>query len=155
MRPTAEKAIQLDPLSAESYDALGAAYARGTGIQPDGGTGGVASGLGPNTQNWALGATVTFPAFDWFSIRAKKEIEVHNERSAAANYDFSPIGGDHGAYDGVDDAALQDVPWRATHKYFAIQGYGPRAGPQQPADRFQDGRLTGTVRPDHARDGTH
>jgi outer membrane protein TolC len=65
----------------------GAAYARGTGIQPDGRTGGVASGLGPNTQNWTLGASVTFPAFDWFSIRAKKEIEVHNERSAAANYD--------------------------------------------------------------------
>ena len=65
----------------------GAAYARGTGIQPDGRTGGAASGLGPNTQNWALGATVTFPAFDWFSIRAKKEIEVHNERSASANYD--------------------------------------------------------------------
>jgi outer membrane protein len=65
----------------------GAAYARGTGIQPDGRTGGAASGLGPNTQNWALGATLTFPAFDWFSIRAKKEIEVHNERTAAANYD--------------------------------------------------------------------
>ena len=28
MRPAAERAIQLDPLSAESYDALGAAYAR-------------------------------------------------------------------------------------------------------------------------------
>jgi tetratricopeptide (TPR) repeat protein len=28
MRAAAEKAIQLDPLSAESYDALGAAYAR-------------------------------------------------------------------------------------------------------------------------------
>ncbi len=26
--PTAEKAIQLDPLSSEAYDALGAAYAR-------------------------------------------------------------------------------------------------------------------------------
>ena len=65
----------------------GTAYARGTGIQPDGRTGGVASGLGPNIQNWALGATITFPAFDWFSIRARKEIEVHNERSAAANYD--------------------------------------------------------------------
>ena len=25
--------------------------------------------------------------------------------AAAANYDFSPIGGDHGAYDGVDDTA--------------------------------------------------
>jgi outer membrane protein TolC len=64
----------------------GAAYARGTGIQPDGRTGGAASGLGPNIQDWGLGATVTFPAFDWFSIRAKKEIEAHNERSAAATY---------------------------------------------------------------------
>jgi outer membrane protein len=64
-----------------------AAYARGTGIQPDGRTGGAASGLGPNTQNWALGATVTFPVFDLFSIREKKNIEAHNERSATANYD--------------------------------------------------------------------
>jgi outer membrane protein len=64
----------------------GAAYARGTGIQPDGRTGGFGSGLAPNIQNWAVGATVTFPAFDFFSIRAKKQIEVHNERSAAATY---------------------------------------------------------------------
>jgi outer membrane protein TolC len=64
----------------------GAAYARGTGIQPDGRTGGAASGLGPNIQDWGLGATITFPAFDWFSIRAKKEIEAHNERSAVATY---------------------------------------------------------------------
>jgi outer membrane protein len=65
----------------------GSAYARGTGIQANGSTGGVASGLGPNIQNWALGASVTFPAFDFFSIRARKSIEAHNERSAAANYD--------------------------------------------------------------------
>jgi outer membrane protein TolC len=64
-----------------------ATFARGTGIQGDGHTGGAASGLGPNTQNWALGATVTFPAFDWFSIHSKKEIEAHNERSAAADYE--------------------------------------------------------------------
>ena len=64
-----------------------ALYGRGTGLQPDGRTGGFASGLGPNTQNWALGASVTFPAFDWFSIRSKKDIEVHNERSASAKYD--------------------------------------------------------------------
>lgn len=63
------------------------AYGRGTGIQPDGRVGGAASGLGPNIQNWALGLSVTFPAFDWFSIRAKKEIEVHNERTASAKYD--------------------------------------------------------------------
>jgi len=65
----------------------GAAYGRGTGIQPDGQAGGVAHGLAPNIQNWALGATVTFPAFDWFSIHARKEIEAHNERSATANYE--------------------------------------------------------------------
>ena len=28
-----------------------------------------------------------FPAFDFFSTRAKKEVEAHNERSAAARYD--------------------------------------------------------------------
>jgi outer membrane protein len=64
----------------------GAAFARGTGVQADGGTGGGASGLGPNVQNWALGASVTFPAFDWFSIHAKKQIEAHNELSAEAKY---------------------------------------------------------------------
>ncbi len=65
----------------------GASFARGTGIGPDGRTGGAASGLAPNTQNWALGASVTFPAFDWFAIRARKDVEVHNERSAAATYE--------------------------------------------------------------------
>lgn len=65
----------------------GAAYARGTGIQPDGRAGGAASGLAPNVQNWAIGLNITFPAFDWFSLHAKKEMEVHNERSASAKYD--------------------------------------------------------------------
>jgi len=65
----------------------GASYARGTGIQADGRTGGAASGLGPNIQNNAIGVSVVFPAFDWFSIRAKKEIEIHNERAQAAKYD--------------------------------------------------------------------
>lgn len=64
----------------------GAAFARGTGVGPDGRTGGIASGLAPNTQNWALGANITFPAFDWFSLRARQQIEVHNERAAAASY---------------------------------------------------------------------
>ena len=62
-------------------------YARGTGIQPDGSTGGAASGLGPNVQNWAIGFAVSFPAFDFFSIRAKKGIEAGNERAQSARYD--------------------------------------------------------------------
>jgi outer membrane protein len=63
-----------------------ATYGRGTGIQPNGDTGGAASGLGPNIGNWALGMTVTFPVFDIASIRARKEIEFHSERSEAAKY---------------------------------------------------------------------
>lgn len=87
MTEVKEREKALDRLYYPRLSLLGSAYARGTGIQPDGHTGGVASGLGPNIQNWALGAAITFPAFDWFSIRARKEIEVHNERSAAASYD--------------------------------------------------------------------
>jgi outer membrane protein TolC len=67
----------------------GTDFARGTGIQADGRTGNAARGLGPNTHNWALGASITFPLFDYFSIRGRKEIEVHNERSATARYDHT------------------------------------------------------------------
>src|SRR5260370_1184602 len=35
------------------FNLQGVSYARGTGIQPDRTTGGPASGLGPNIQNWA------------------------------------------------------------------------------------------------------
>jgi outer membrane protein len=65
----------------------GTSYARGTGIEPDGTTGGGASGLAPNIHNWAAGMTITFPLFDLFSIRARREIERYNERTEAARYD--------------------------------------------------------------------
>jgi len=64
----------------------GTLYARGTGVQPDGVTGNAVSGLGPNTQNWALGMSVTFPLFDRYSIRARKEIEQASERTESARY---------------------------------------------------------------------
>ncbi len=69
------------------FNLQGEMYARGTGIQPNGETGGLVSGLGPNIQNWALGMTVTFPALDIASIRARKQIEQHNERAEGARYD--------------------------------------------------------------------
>jgi outer membrane protein len=65
----------------------GTSYARGTGVRPDGTTGGAASGLGPNIQNWAIGMNVTFRLFDRFSIHARQEIERYNERAEAARYD--------------------------------------------------------------------
>jgi len=64
----------------------GTLYARGTGVQPDGSTGNAASGLGPNTQNWGLGMSVTFPLFERYSIRVRKEIEQANERTESARY---------------------------------------------------------------------
>ncbi|PYT28084.1 MAG: TolC family protein [Acidobacteria bacterium] len=113
----------------------GAAYARGTGIQPDGRSGAVASGLGPNIQNWALGATITFPAFDWFSIRAKKEIEVHNERSAAANYDqtLQDLTG------GVEKAKAVLEGARRVVQNTPIQLEAARTTEQQATERYRTG----------------
>ncbi|HJZ70497.1 MAG TPA: TolC family protein [Vicinamibacterales bacterium] len=60
--------------------------ARGTGAQ----TPGVPSfgdGLWPQVPNWALGASVTFAAFDFFSINARKRVELQNELAESARYD--------------------------------------------------------------------
>jgi outer membrane protein TolC len=65
----------------------GTTYARGTGVQPNGETGGAASGLVPNIQNLGIGMSVIFPVFDIASIRARKVIEAHNERAESARYD--------------------------------------------------------------------
>src|SRR6202166_3045148 len=62
-------------------------YGRGSGWDPAGKFEGAASGLGPDRSNWAVGLTVTFPAFDIFAIRSRKAIESANERAEAARYD--------------------------------------------------------------------
>ena len=53
---------------------------------PDGRILGAINGLGPNIQNWGLGMSVTFPLFERYSIRARKEIEQANERTESARY---------------------------------------------------------------------
>ena len=62
-------------------------YGRGSGANTDGTiqTGG--NGLGLDRSNWAAGLTVTFPAFDIFSLRAQKQIAAANERAERARYD--------------------------------------------------------------------
>jgi outer membrane protein len=64
----------------------GSAYGRGTGARTDGTTGGPFSGFGPNVQNWAVGLTVSFPAFDFAAIRARRAAQGHEERAAEAQY---------------------------------------------------------------------
>ncbi len=60
---------------------------RGSGANTDGSFGGGVNGLGLERANWAAGLTVTFPLFDIASIRARKRIELANERAETARYD--------------------------------------------------------------------
>jgi outer membrane protein TolC len=62
-------------------------WGRGSGVDPTGTFLGGTNGLGPDRSNWAVGVTVTFPLFDIFTIRARKAVEVANERAEAARYD--------------------------------------------------------------------
>ena len=41
----------------------------------------------PSTGNWAVGITISFPAFDIFGIRARKRIEASNLLAEQARYD--------------------------------------------------------------------
>jgi outer membrane protein TolC len=64
----------------------GSAYARGTGARTDGTRLGGLSGLAPDTQNYALGLTVTFPLFDFASIHAREAGESATIRAETARY---------------------------------------------------------------------
>lgn len=66
------------------FNLLGSAFGRGTGANPDGTTGGWWSGFGPNTGNWAIGFAMTFAFFDFAQLRARRDIEAHNERAESA-----------------------------------------------------------------------
>ena len=44
-------------------------------------------GLWLQVPNWAVGASVTFPAFDVFSVRARKRVELQNEMAERARYE--------------------------------------------------------------------
>jgi outer membrane protein TolC len=62
------------------------AYARGTGARLDGTSAGGLNGLAPDTQNYALGFTVTFPVFDFAAIRARQAGQAASVRAETARY---------------------------------------------------------------------
>ncbi len=68
------------------FIAQGSAYARGTGAQTDGGRLGGANGLAPDTQNYAVGFSVTFPVFDFASIHAREAEQSATIRAESARY---------------------------------------------------------------------
>ena len=69
------------------FNVQASSYARGTGVNPDGSTGGTLAGIGPNIQNWALGMTVTFPVLELPSLRARRTGEEHRKLAEEARYD--------------------------------------------------------------------
>jgi len=69
------------------FDLQAAAFGRGSGANPDGTVAGGANGLGIERGNWAVGLTVTFPIFEFASIRAKKRIEAAGIERQQARYD--------------------------------------------------------------------
>jgi outer membrane protein len=69
------------------FNLQGSASARGTGALTNGLFEGGWHGLFPTTPNYGVGMTVTFPAFDFFSIRARRRVEAGNEAVERARYD--------------------------------------------------------------------
>jgi outer membrane protein len=59
---------------------------RGTGAEAPG-VPSVGNGLWLQVPNWAVGASVSFPAFDIFSINARKRVELQNVLAESAHYD--------------------------------------------------------------------
>jgi outer membrane protein TolC len=113
-------------------------YARGTGIDPNGITGGAASGLGPNIQNWAVGMNVTFPAFDLPSIRARKEVEHYRELAESARYNLvlQNLNGE------IEKAKATLAGARRIAQNTPIQLEAARATEQQAAARYKAGLNT-------------
>ena len=68
------------------FFAQGSAYARGSGARIDGTRLGGLNGLGPDTQNYALGFTVTFPVLESASIHAREAGQSATVRAETARY---------------------------------------------------------------------
>jgi outer membrane protein TolC len=83
--------------------------ARGTGALANGNFKGGTNGLLPDTPNFAFGMSVTFPAFDIFSIRARHRIEAGNEAVEAARLDqtFQALKGQYARAKALIDGALR------------------------------------------------
>ena len=62
------------------FNLQGSTYARGTGANANGTTGGTLAGLGPNIVNWGAGLTVTFPAMALPGLRIQRGIDASQTR---------------------------------------------------------------------------
>ena len=68
------------------FNALASLSGRGAGTDLKGNFPGGTNGLAPDTVNWAAGVQMTFPAFDFFRLRAEKKVQAATVRAEQANY---------------------------------------------------------------------
>lgn len=70
-----------------TFNLQSAVAGRGSGAQPSGTILQGTNGLVPDRFNFAVGLTASFPVFDYFSLRFRKQIEAANQEAARAEYD--------------------------------------------------------------------
>jgi outer membrane protein TolC len=121
------------------FAAQGTAYARGTGASLNGARQGGLNGLGPDTQNYAVGLSLTLPLMDFASIHARE-----SEKSAAVraeNARYREIATELTAQWNVAQAALAGS--RSVAANTPVQRSSAEAAFQQATARYQSG--LGTV----------
>ena len=113
---------------------LGTFTARGTGAEVPG-VPSFGNGLWVQVPNWALGASLTFPAFDVFSINARKRVEAQNELAETARYEQT-----------IQTLTTQEVKARALMRAATeiarntpIEREAATAGESQARARYQNG----------------
>jgi outer membrane protein TolC len=117
------------------FFAQGSAYARGTGAKTDGTRLGGLNGLAPDTQNYALGFTVTFPIFDFASLHAREAAQSATIRAENARY--QQISTDLSAQWNAALATLSGS--RAVAANTPVQVSSAGAAVQQSTARYQAG----------------
>jgi outer membrane protein len=107
---------------------------RGTGADVPG-VRSFGNGLWLHVPNWAIGASMTFPAFDLFSITARRRVEVQNELAETARYERT-----------IQTLTTQDAKARALMKAATeiagntpIERQAATVGENQARVRYQNG----------------
>jgi len=113
----------------------GAAYARGTGAETNGRNLGGLNGLAPNTQNYGLGLTVTFPVADRPGLQAREAAQAAAVRAESAR--AQQIAADLHAQWNAAVATLTGARRAAANTPLAVTA--ARAASQQAEARYRAG----------------
>lgn len=113
----------------------GSAYVRGSGAELNGTRLGGLNGLAPDTQNYALGFSVTFPVMDFAANRARESGQSATVRAETARY--QQIANDLQTRWNVAAATLDG--WRKVAANTPAQISAASAAAQQASARYQSG----------------